>query len=304
MFVVSSERHAPFEPEPLIQKCVAAVSEDHLRAQLNIVAVPRHFHAEAAENRRIGDWLFQQLQALGFQVSFQGRYRNVVALPPRLGEEPLVLVGAHYDSVPACPGADDNGSAVVALLECARLVASLDRDLPVGFLLFNREEDGLLGSRDYVEAYDRDRPFSIDEVHVLEMLGFSRSEPGSQMIPKGLPMRVPVSDTGDFLALLSNRHSNPVNDRLMRIAATYCPGFPVLGFKVKLGVEQFFSVLHRSDHAPFWERNMPALMWTDTAEFRNPHYHRPSDIVATIDFAFLQNATRLLTARVLERVLP
>ncbi|CAM2007720.1 M28 family peptidase [Acanthopleuribacter pedis] len=301
MFVTQSDRRKPFEPDQEIQRLVATVSRERLEQQLITLAVPRHYHAEQEANHRIGDWLAQELGDLGYRVLFQGSYRNVVALPRLPAETPLVLVGAHYDTVPNCPGADDNGSAVVALMECARVVAGSGSVPPIGFVLFNREEDGLLGSREFVAEYDRDKPYPIREVHILEMLGFCSHEEGSQTLPTGLPMNLPVSDRAEFLAVLSNRHSNRVNDRLMRVAATYCPGFSVLGLKVKLGVEQFFPVLHRSDHAPFWESSIPALMWTDTAEFRNPHYHQPSDTVDTIDFDFLQAGTRLLVARVMEQ---
>ena len=65
------------------------------------------------------------------------------------------------------------------------------------------------------------------------------------------------------------------------------------------GLERHFGVLMRSDHAPFWEANMPAVMWTDTSEFRNPNYHKLTDTPDTLDYPFLRAVTTLLTVRVL-----
>jgi hypothetical protein len=73
----------------------------------------------------------------------------------------------------------------------------------------------------------------------------------------------------------------------------------VLGLKVYLGIEKYFPVLGRSDHAPFWKAGLPALMWTDTSEFRNPHYHQTTDTPDTLDYAFLRRVTQLLVAAVL-----
>ena len=85
-------------------------------------------------------------------------------------------------------------------------------------------------------------------------------------------------------------------DSVLAEARTYLPGFPVIGLKVQPGVERVFPVLARSDHVPFWETQRPAVMWTDTAEFRNLHYHQSSDTPDTLDYGFLLNVTQLLTA--------
>jgi Zn-dependent M28 family amino/carboxypeptidase len=207
-----------------------------------------------------------------------------------------LIVGAHLDTVPGSPGADDNASAVAACLECARLLK--DRAAgPVRVVLFNREEDGLLGSTEYVADLTAG---AVAEAHVFEMVGFRTTAPKSQRMPPGLP-GVLAPDVGDFLGLLANRHSNAVAEELVRVAATYLPGFPVLALKMYLGIEARVDHLHRSDHAPFWRAGLPALMWTDTSEFRNPHYHQPTDTPDTLDYTFLANVTRLALARALTR---
>ena len=86
---------------------------------------------------------------------------------------------------------------------------------------------------------------------------------------------------------------------LLAQAKTYLPGFPVVGLRVTLGLEKYFPVLLRSDHAPFWQRRIPAMMWTDTSEFRNPLYHQPGDRPETLNYPFLRSVSQLLVASVL-----
>lgn len=202
-----------------------------------------------------------------------------------------MLLGAHYDSVPDTPGADDNGSAVAACLECAKHC----REQAIGaamFVFFNREEDGLLGSTEFVEHLTSQSIWNVAEAHIFEMVGFCTRARGSQRLPPGLPA-VAAPDVGDFLALLANQRSNAIAEQLLTLTASYLPELRVLALKMYLGIERFFAHLHRSDHAPFWQAGIPSLMWTDTSEFRNPHYHQASDTPETLDYDFLAHVARL-----------
>jgi len=118
-------------------------------------------------------------------------------------------------------------------------------------------------------------------------------------VPTGLPIE--ISNVGDFLGLLANGNSRSAMDFIMERAGAYVPELPVSGLNVKLGVEKFFPVLARSDHAPFWDKKIPAVMWTDTSEFRNHNYHRHTDTPDTLNYTFLKRITQLLTASVIEQ---
>ena len=259
--------------------------------------MPRHYLLEPEANESAALWIAAQLQRWGYRVQLQGEWRNVVALPKKLSG-PLLLVGAHYDSIAGCSGADDNASAVAAMLECARVCSVHQPSPPVCFVAFNREEDNLLGSRDFVKWLATEDRIQVSRAHILEMVGFASDQHGSQRIPPGLPVR--VSDIGNFLGLLANRISHPVLDAALVCASTYLPGLSVIGLRVTLGLERYFPVLLRSDHAPFWQSNIPAMMWTDTSEFRNPFYHQPGDKPHTLNYPFLRAVTQLLVACVLE----
>ena len=274
-------------------ECIRA---DLLPDLVKQLAVPRHYLRESLANRRIGDYLLEWFQNLGFAVSFQGRYRNVVA---HLGEDiaaPSLLVGAHYDSVPRCAGADDNASALAAMLVMAHTLARFD-PLPITLVAFNREEDQLLGSRDFVTALAPEHLGALREVHVLEMLGYRTLAAGSQKFPAGNFLQ--IGDVGDFLALVSNPPAAELGRSILTCADKLNSPLPIHWLSTPEELTGPMAHLLRSDHAPFWDRGVPAVMWTDTAEFRNPHYHLPSDQPDTLDYEFLTQITQLLTSHVL-----
>ena len=286
------------KPRSEINSVLESISEPELRRWVQRVAVPRHFICEPEENEGVALWLAAQLQSWGYQVQFQGEWRNIVALPQKASER-LVLVGAHYDSIGGCPGADDNASAVAAMLACAKACSKWKPAPSVCFVSFNREEDNLLGSRNFVHWLDAQPQIKIECAHILEMVGFASDQPKTQRIPPGLPVRVP--DTGNFLGLLASRDTEKGLDTALASASTYLPNLPVIGLRVTLGLEKFFPVLLRSDHAPFWQKEIPAMMWTDTSEFRNPFYHQPGDKPHTLNYTFLRAVAQALTACVLDQ---
>jgi len=274
---------------------LASVTEAELRGAVDALARPRHMLAQPAENRRAARYLADALEARGYAVELEGELQNVVAVPRGPVAGGLILVGAHYDSVPGTPGADDNASGVAAMLAAARALALLDPAPPVAFVAWNGEEDGLLGSVEFVARRRSAGDRSIAAAHVLEMVGYASHEPGSQRMPIAVPG---APDVGDFIGLIGNQRSNHLVELAAKQARAVVPELPVVGLKVFLGLEGWLPVLHRSDHAPFWKAKIPALLWTDTAELRNPHYHRPTDTPDTLDYGFMRRVTQLVVATV------
>ena len=281
-----------------VSAVVGSIAENYLAEVVEQLSYPRHFLAERESNRRACAWVAEEFRSLGYRVQKQGCYENIIALHPSCSSSPRILVGSHYDTVANSPGADDNASAVAVSLACARALIGFQERFSVAFVCFNREEDGLLGSKDYVEKLSEEEFAALRVVHILEMVGFSSIKPASQTLPEGLPVR--VSTTGDFLAVLSNHESNRLVAPLMRQASTYCPRLHVVGVKTYLRLEKHLKVLLRSDHAPFWQAGIPALMWTDTSEFRNPNYHQQTDTARTLNYQFMKHIAQLLTAAILE----
>jgi Zn-dependent M28 family amino/carboxypeptidase len=299
MLVARSKNHRSGLVDDAITRVLRAVSLDRLHSYVEMLEFPRHYLAESQANRRARDLLLDMLKRFGYSPSLHGSYDNILAASGDLQTGRFILLGAHYDSVPGSPGADDNGSAVAVCLECARLLRE-NRAGSVLIALFNREEDGLLGSREFVRDLATQPSLIVEEAHIFEMVGYCTREPTSQKMPPGLP-GFAAPDVGDFLGLLANRHSNACAEKVLALAATYVPKLPVVALKTYLGIERYLSHLLRSDHAPFWDARIPAIMWTDTSEFRNPHYHRSTDTAETLDYDFLSNVVKLTLARVLSR---
>jgi Zn-dependent M28 family amino/carboxypeptidase len=297
MRIVQAKRVRASAGVAKVRTLLDTIGEPQLREWVEKISMPRHFTAEAARNRSTAAWLRGILESFDFTVEEQGPYANIVARPPSPARE-VVLVGAHYDSVPECPGADDNGSAVAALLGCAAACSLWRPVLPIVFVAFNCEEDGLAGSRDFIANYLPETGLTVRAAHILEMVGYATSAPGSQRVPEGLPLK--ISDVGDFLGLLANSRSAASMNTVLRRARAYTPDLPVTGLNVMLGLEHFFPTLLRSDHAPFWSAEIPAVLWTDTGEYRNRNYHRLTDTPETLDYAFLRKVTQLVTAAVVE----
>lgn len=296
MNIEHSHDKAPLALNAAVQKAVGTVSVARLRRSVGALAFPRHYTHERDANKRARDWIAKELRDRGYTVGFQGACDNVLAHPTHGRPGGAILLGAHYDSVPGCPGADDNASAVAVCLECAHVLHTV-RPNPITVAVFNREEDGLVGSRDFVTNGLHRLPTPVRQVFIFEMVGFRSTRPGSQKSPPGLSVQLP--DTGDFLGLLVGGASGTAADTLLRLARTYTPKLPALALTVPPALATQFPDLLRSDHVPFWEAGLPAVMWTDTSEFRNPHYHRPSDTVGTLDFEFMADVARLAVARVL-----
>jgi hypothetical protein len=211
---------------------------------------------------------------------------NVVAQAERPVGRGLLVIGAHYDTVPESPGADDNASGVAALLEIARalpkdprlrLIAFANEEAPLGYTEFQ-------GSRVAASA-SAVRGETLQGMLSLESIGYFAGRPGSQQRPTLFGRFFP--DRGNFVLMLSDLRSRAFLHRLIagfRAAGTV----PAEGIAVPT---DRIEHVRRSDHAPWWDHGYPAILVTDTATFRNPNYHQSSDIVSTVDIERLAGVT-------------
>ncbi|MCF6312087.1 MAG: M28 family peptidase [Verrucomicrobiales bacterium] len=280
----------------LEHKALDEVSPASLRRVVEDLAYPRHYQVNHESNQKARDWICEELRSWGYEVTCEGRYDNVIARRRGSCLEPLILLGAHYDTVPTTPGADDNNSAIAVCLEAAKVLA-LHSEAPLMIAVFNCEEDGLLGSRDFVKNLGTQINDEIAQAHIFEMVGYYSDAPNSQSKPAGLP--VPMPSVGDFIGMLSNAPSNKIAKQVLAVSKRIGGSTPVLSLKTFFGIEKIFGDLLRSDHTPFWEAEVPALMWTDTSEFRNPNYHAPTDTPDTLNYHAMADVTRMIVAHIL-----
>jgi Zn-dependent M28 family amino/carboxypeptidase len=205
--------------------------------------------------------------------------------------EEVILLGAHYDSVRACPGANDNGSGVAALLEIARRFAALAPALTVRFVAFVNEEPPFFmtrrqGSAVYAKAARR-RGDDIRLMVSLETLGYYSDAPGSQRYPPLFRFLYP--DRGDFLGLVSDLRSRRTMRRVVKVFRDRCD-FPLQ----HTATWRWVPGVAWSDHLPFWRQGYRALMATDTAFYRYRYYHTAQDTPDKLAYPAFGRATEAL----------
>jgi Zn-dependent M28 family amino/carboxypeptidase len=264
----------------------------------------RRHVAELAKNERNTDldtparYIASAFAGHGLNATLQsfpsgGRTVSNVELVP--AAKSYIVVGAHYDTVPGSPGADDNASAVAALIELAGLLAK-DR-LPIRFVAFANEElpyfmGPEMGSWNSARA-SRDRGDNVRAMLSLEMLGYYRDEPRSQRYPPPLGLLYP--DRGNFVAFVGDLGARKL---VRRSIASFRKNtaFPSEG----VAAPAFVPGVTWSDHWSFRNHGIPAIMVTDTAFNRYPHYHLPTDTPEKLDYERLARVTVGLAATLRE----
>jgi Zn-dependent M28 family amino/carboxypeptidase len=279
------------------------ITAPSLQRDVEKLAFPRNYRAEYLENQQAAGIITKEFQDAGYRTLSVGKYYNVVAYNPASLHKPVILLGAHFDSIPNCIAADDNASAVAGVLAVARQLRQTYPDAHVIFAAFNREEDGYYGSKEVVKYFEKSDLFHVKEAHVLEMIGYTSNEAHSQRFPRGInaddSFRV-----GDFIALLSNSAAEPLLLDTLSVGKRYVPGLRGLGIQHDPTLLKDITPvadLYRSDHRSFWQTGVPALLWTDTAEFRTPHYHQRTDTPDTLDYSFMEKVTKVVLATVIHR---
>ncbi|MEK0098198.1 M20/M25/M40 family metallo-hydrolase [Streptomyces sp. A475] len=240
------------------------------------------------------DFLQERLESLGYEVTLekfgaQAHQVNVSALlKGSQPEQPLIEIGAHWDSVKESPGADDNASGVAGLLEVARCLKGVPRmKRGIRFCFFGEEEVvGLPGSTSHVANLGDEK---VDGLIMLEMIGYSDPRPDSQKTPFRVPGVFWPPRTGDFIAVIADRRSTRWAKAFETGAARYAGDLKVYAVRRIGGLIKDAA---RSDHLPYWKSGRRGLLVTDTANLRNPHYHKDTDTPETLDYAFLANVTR------------
>jgi aminopeptidase YwaD len=257
---------------------------ENLVGERNPFTQPKHLETTA-------QYISDHFGEMGLEISremveYEGTqsYNILGQMPGYKDAKELFVLAAHYDSVPDTPGADDNASAVAALLEIARVL--IQTPLPIIFSAFTLEEYGFIGAKNFID-HDPKRKSQISGMISLEMLGFKNTEPGSQSYPPYMdPLQYP--DAGDFIAVVGNEPSAELAQTIAKGMAHSVPSLKVETLVVP-GQGDNFTEVRLSDHSPFWDVGIPAVMITDTAFFRNPNYHQPSDTLETLDLEFIRD---------------
>ncbi len=246
----------------------------------------RNLHARPEALERAEAYITSELEGYGYVLRRQAfsvegeRVANLEAKLPNDTEQ-VVVVGAHYDSAHDTPAANDNGSGVAALLEVARVLSGRKFARELRFVAFTNEEPPyfqteLMGSWQYArECSERDE--QVVAMLSLETLGYYSDEPGSQQYPPVASWFYP--SRGDFLAFVGNLPSRQLARRSVGAFRNSGAQLPSEGGALPASLPG----VGWSDHWAFWQFDYPAVMVTDTAPFRYPHYHTPEDTFDKLD---------------------
>ena len=285
--VPGASHRGPLPPLTAEEAALAQALERHTAT----IAAHEHNLAHYAELENVARYIETALASYGYASKAQtfivsGRsVRNIevtIAAQPTLATPETIVVGAHYDSAPGTPGANDNASGTAAVIELARLLRDLDHQTQkrIRLVLFVNEEPPYFGSEDMGSLhYAKSLAASGERVaamYSLETIGFYSSEAGSQRYPAPFGLLFP--DRADFVAFVGLLGSRPLLRKTVRSFRSHT-AFPSIG-----GVAPaFIPGIAWSDHWSFSQLGFQAVMITDTALFRYPHYHRPSDTPDKID---------------------
>ena len=265
----------------------------HVAALAGRIGERNVWHPEAMA--AAAGYIRKTLEDAGYVVNVQAfpsrgmTVSNIEAVLPGHGAtDEIIVVGAHYDSVADCPGANDNASGVAAMLELARLLAGSTLPRTVRFVAFANEEAPFfygdeMGSNLYA-ARAQAQGERIEAMLSLETLGYYTDEPGTQQYP--FPFSYLYPDTGNFIGFVGNLTSRSLVRKVVG-AFRASTAFPSEGVAAPSGIEG----IHWSDHWSFWQAGYPAIMVTDTAPFRYPYYHTANDTPVQLDYTGLARVT-------------
>jgi hypothetical protein len=239
-----------------------------------------------------------RLEQLGYAVELHEYATGINVIGRRTGARSpgeVVLVGAHYDHIPECLGADDNASGVAGALEVARVLAEVPIDRTLAIACWDEEELGLVGSQAWV-AGGMAAGESVAVYLNYDMIGYRSDAPGSQQIPLGFDLFFPdqyaqVQNNefrGDFIVAIADELATEPLAAYVAHAGDL--GLPTISaaLDAKAKNSDLLSDLRRSDHASFWAEDLPAIFFTDSGELRNAGYHcfGAEDTVDTLDMQF------------------
>ena len=272
-----------------IQAKRAMVSIESLERHVENIQFDRNPYEGYPKLEQAAQYIKREFLKVGLDVRedyFQwegGSYKNILAEKKgRTSPDRVFILGAHYDTVPGSPGADDNASAVAVLLEIARNIQSVSLEGTVRLVAFTLEEYGYIGSAHYVESLKKGKEEILGMIS-LEMVGFTgpRQDYPPYLDPKYYP------NVGDFIAIVGNERSTKLLEKVCQSFKIHIPDLP-LEFLLVPGNGKGMEEVRLSDHSTFWDEGFPALLVTDTSFLRNPNYHLPSDRMETLNFEFMQ----------------
>lgn len=293
-----------------VAKLVAGVDSVRMKNDLSFIAKePRYRDPKSSHLDSCRKWIISKFNENGLteisEESFVAEGDEGFNLMGKksgaLEDTAVYIIDGHYDSVKLGKGADDNGSGVAGLIEALRILSPYNFKKSIKFISFDLEEAGLLGSAAYCQEQIPDHEKNLGVLN-MEMIGYYSEEPNSQVLPSGFDLIFKdATDSlkatqfrGNFITNVANEISRDLMKKFESNSKKFVPKLRV----INLDMPFLIPDLMRSDHASFWVNNIPALMLTDGANFRNKNYHTEGDTMGTINYTFMSNVTKAVIATI------
>lgn len=290
----------------------ACVDEARLKDDVTVIAAPRV--PQSDHWREVQDLCAERFAQYGFEVERHDYGTGINVIGKRAGldkPDEQVIISAHYDHIANCPGADDNATGVAAVLETARVVAQAKLSRTLVLACWDQEELGLLGARAYASRAKQNGDHII-AMTSLEMIGYKNDAPNSQKIPAGFEVLFAqqyqaVADNefrADFVSIVALDSAAQLANAFVTRAKEGDLPTSLITLTPEMAANPLLSDLTRSDHAAFWIEGYPALMITDTSNFRYAQYHcrNGDDLPGLLSFGFLHDITQASVAAHLDLI--
>ncbi len=285
---------------------LAEVDSSRLYGDLTFLEGTRHRTADPAHLQATKDFIHQHFEARNLDIITQeytfGNYQASNITGRIIGtenESAIYILGSHFDCVKEGPGADDNASGVAGMLEAMRILSKYGFKKSIRFIGFDLEEEQLNGSMKYTQSGLHPEE-TVAGMLDFEMIGYYTEVPNTQAMPTGFNLLFPEANSkleadqfrGNFITNVGGGFSSELAEAFENAAAQHVPGLKVITLQPSF----FVPDLSRSDHASFWLKNIPAIMLTDGAEFRNHNYHTANDTLGSLNFTFMHNVVQAAIA--------
>lgn len=281
---------------------------EELERDINIIAgVGEHNFIFPNNLNKVAAFLESELNKAGYSVQSQvyqaneQSFRNLeIEIKGTQKPDEIVIIGAHYDSVVGSIGANDNGTGTAAVLSLARKFAQFKPNRTLRFVEFVNEEPPFfwtkqMGSLVYAERCQQQQE-NIVAMLSLETIGYYSNQENSQQYPLNL-LKWFYPSQGNFISFIGNLKSRSLIRNVIHHFRTSA-SFPSQG----VALPNWVPGVGWSDHWSFWQHNYPALMVTDTALFRYPHYHTTEDTPDKINYDHLARVVSGLEAVIVKLV--
>lgn len=292
------------------------ISTSELRRHIDVLQTVRHPESNPKGLAKAAEYIRETFAGQGHELSEhrfdeEGReYSNIIATiaGSTLAEERVIAM-AHFDTVSGSPGADDNASGVAVLLELGRVLRRAHASRTIQLIAVNLEEqreEGVHGSpitrgSRALAKHAREDEWDIAGTVVLECVGYAGKD-----CPQDAPdeLRDVIPDVGDFLAVIANAASHRLIHVFEDSLESSAANLKYIALPPVTGNGEDTPDVRRSDHAPFWDEGYKAIMLTDTGNFRNPHYHKKSDTLETLNLDFTTEVCKVAAAFTLNLATP